>query len=99
MYEVAVNRQGNKGEKLNTIGQEMAHLTNQPGPIPIGSGKIGLVIGDILFLHGGICTESYGVVPGKEGRCSSAKEWVEELNAWKDQEVQNFCKNPLFYKD
>ena len=41
--------------------------------------KIGLVIGDILFLHGGVCTESYGVVPGKEGRCKYVHEWVERL--------------------
>jgi len=62
-------------------------------------GKIALVIGDILFLHGGISTESYGIVPGKEGRCSSVKDWVDQLNAWKDQQLQDFCRSPLFYKD
>ena len=71
-------------------------LTCSHSPAP---GKIALIIGDILFLHGGIGTESYGIVPGKEGRCSSVKDWVDQLNAWKDQQLQDFCRNPLFYKD
>ena len=71
-------------------------LTWSHSPAP---GKIALVIGDILFLHGGISTESYGIVPGKEGRCSSVKDWVDQLNAWKDQQLQDFCRSPLFYKD
>eukprot|EP00913_Durusdinium_trenchii_P016101 g15134.t1 len=64
--------------------------------------KIAHIIGDILFLHGGICTESYGQVPSRDGRCRDVQEWVKELNAWKDRqdgnptlrslEVQNFLK-------
>jgi len=50
-------------------------------------------------LHGGVCSESCGVVPGLEGRCSNARDWVEKLNAWKDQQLQDFYDNPFFYKD
>lgn len=38
--------------------------------------KIAHIIGDILFLHGGICTESYGQVPSRDGRCRDVQEWV-----------------------
>ncbi|CAK9098793.1 Phosphoglycolate phosphatase [Durusdinium trenchii] len=56
--------------------------------------KIAHIIGDILFLHGGICTESYGQVPSRDGRCRDVQEWVtwrqvKELNAWKDRQVQD----------
>lgn len=65
----------------------------------LSRGKIGLVIGDILFVHGGVCSESCGVVPGKGGRCASVHDWVDELNAWKEQQLQDFCNKPFFYKD
>lgn len=57
------------------------------------------MIGDILFVHGGVCSESCGVVPGKGGRCASVHDWVDELNAWKEQQLQDFCNKPFFYKD
>ncbi|CAK9018083.1 unnamed protein product [Durusdinium trenchii] len=60
--------------------------------------KIAHIIGDILFLHGGICTESYGQVPSRDGRCRDVQEWVKELNAWKDRQVQDFCEQPYFYE-
>ena len=46
------------------------------------------------FYMEALATESYGIVPGKEGRCSSVKDWVDQLNAWKDQQLQDLLQKP-----
>eukprot|EP00931_Biecheleriopsis_adriatica_P038678 TRINITY_DN2211_c0_g3_i1.p1 TRINITY_DN2211_c0_g3~~TRINITY_DN2211_c0_g3_i1.p1 ORF type:complete len:899 (-),score=161.31 TRINITY_DN2211_c0_g3_i1:69-2765(-) len=61
--------------------------------------QIGVVLGDTLFVHGGVREESIGYVPGREGTCSNVKEWVQALNDWKCAELAAFRQKPHFYEE
>eukprot|EP00931_Biecheleriopsis_adriatica_P038679 TRINITY_DN2211_c0_g3_i2.p1 TRINITY_DN2211_c0_g3~~TRINITY_DN2211_c0_g3_i2.p1 ORF type:complete len:722 (-),score=118.14 TRINITY_DN2211_c0_g3_i2:181-2346(-) len=60
---------------------------------------IGVVLGDTLFVHGGVRDESIGYVPGREDRFSSVNEWVQALNTWKSSELSAFRQRPHFYEE
>lgn len=64
----------------------------------IKMGKLGIILDDTLFVHGGIQDESIGVVPGLEGTFDSVHKWVAALNAWKDLQIAAYEAHPMFYE-
>ena len=46
-------------------------------------GHLALVLGDALFLHGGLHEEALGKVPEAEP-AEDMQEWARRLNAWKE---------------
>ncbi|CAE8630473.1 unnamed protein product [Polarella glacialis] len=59
-------------------------------------GQIAVVLGDTLFVHGGLQDESIGVVPGQSRVYDTVEEWVKQLNLWKDAELQDFIRQPCW---
>ena len=65
------------------------------------NGQLGVVIGDTLYVHGGIIgkfagdeTDALGYVPGREGRVMEVRAWVDELNEWMREQVDQWCARP-----
>lgn len=63
-------------------------------------GELGVVLGDTLFVHGGLmgnyrdgARESFGFVPSGGGRGATHRQyanvavWIRQLNRWKAQQV------------
>jgi len=73
-------------------------------------GKIALVLGDTLFVHGGFHEAVLEKVPGRDncGHSESGgaanlmgdiKQWAEDLNAWKDAQLDEFVRQPAWCQD
>eukprot|EP00928_Gymnodinium_smaydae_P063001 TRINITY_DN4670_c0_g1_i2.p1 TRINITY_DN4670_c0_g1~~TRINITY_DN4670_c0_g1_i2.p1 ORF type:complete len:938 (+),score=184.29 TRINITY_DN4670_c0_g1_i2:108-2816(+) len=58
------------------------------------AGVLAVVVGDALFVHGGLNKDSVGAVPQKADAYDSVHEWVAELNAWKNEEMEMYLKHP-----
>jgi len=68
----------------------------------IKHGQLMVVLGDCLFVHGGVCENSLGRVPGEEEMVYDIKEWGQRLNQWKNRELKEFvgggsCRELLDY--
>mmetsp|Transcript_12526 Transcript_12526/g.29409 ORF Transcript_12526/g.29409 Transcript_12526/m.29409 type:complete len:907 (+) Transcript_12526:47-2767(+) len=68
------------------------------GPDPwelrlVQSGQLLVLLGDNLFVHGGVHENALGHVPGKS-KAPDLKSWVRGLNQWKDQQVRDFISRP-----
>mmetsp|Transcript_22897 Transcript_22897/g.52454 ORF Transcript_22897/g.52454 Transcript_22897/m.52454 type:complete len:593 (+) Transcript_22897:101-1879(+) len=62
-------------------------------------GQLGLVLGDALFVHAGLHDKSIGYVPGEhDRRTNCVREWVQKLNAWKDDQVREYESNAAWYR-
>ena len=64
----------------------------QPGGLMRGylqRAKLGLVIGDTVFVHGGISPDTLGWLPPPLQTESDAREWIEKLNMFAETQVQN----------
>ena len=68
-------------------------------------GQLGTVVGDCLFVHGGVCTadpyadgstDALGYVPGRPVRMADARGWVEALNAWGRSQVLEWTQAPTW---
>jgi len=59
-------------------------------------GQIAVVLGDTLFVHGGLQDESIGVVPGQKEVETDVRKWVLKLNEWKERELRDYISEPLF---
>ncbi|CAE6946446.1 unnamed protein product, partial [Symbiodinium sp. KB8] len=46
-------------------------------------GQLAVIVGDALFIHGGLYDDALGAVPGEEGPRDSMHSWAAALNAWK----------------
>mmetsp|Transcript_30073 Transcript_30073/g.79207 ORF Transcript_30073/g.79207 Transcript_30073/m.79207 type:complete len:1054 (-) Transcript_30073:32-3193(-) len=62
-------------------------------------GVIALVLGDTLFVHGGLQDESAGHVPGCSSKYNKVQDWATALNAWKDRELSEFEQIPYWTFD
>ncbi len=51
--------------------------------------------GDTLFLHGGVTDENLGVVPGRTGRVTGVDAWVNELDDFYAQSMDDFAARRL----
>lgn len=58
-------------------------------------GQLAHVWGDVLFVHGGVTAVNMGWVPGRTERVADARAWVDELNAWAMEQLNDFCKSHL----
>jgi len=58
------------------------------------AGHLAVVLGDALFVHGGLSNKSVGRVPGQENVYNTVLEWVSALNAWKDDEIAAYVSQP-----
>ncbi|CAE6967980.1 unnamed protein product [Symbiodinium sp. CCMP2456] len=47
-------------------------------------GQLAVIVGDALFIHGGLYDDALGAVPGEEVPRDSMHSWAAALNAWKD---------------
>jgi hypothetical protein len=56
--------------------------------------NVAWMYGSTLFVHGGINPKNIGRVPGKIHMIDNARVWVNELNLWAKNELNNFMKNP-----
>jgi hypothetical protein len=54
-------------------------------------GQIGVVLGDTLFVHGGLSSEVVGWVPNIDGKESNARTWIQKLNIFCQHNVRMFC--------
>ena len=67
-------------------------------------GQLAHVIGDVLYVHGGLIgvfgdgvTDAFGHVPGRSDRIThDARAWVRELNAWQQRMVADWRAQPTF---
>lgn len=57
-------------------------------------GHIAVVIGDNLFVHAGLPPEAIGRVPGDDHFHHDVREWVNKLNAWKDDCLNDYVARP-----
>lgn len=66
-------------------------------------GQMGVMIGPNLFLHGGVCgagganessTGALGLVPGRPGCIPDVFAWVDALNAWYRDQVDDWLRAP-----
>jgi len=73
-------------------------------------GQLGVIIGCNLFLHGGLncpradasadCgTGALGLVPGRAGRIEDVGEWVEALNGWYREQLDEWVRGPTWRDD
>jgi len=66
-------------------------------------GKLALVLGDTLFVHGGFHEAVMEKVPGRLGDADDAtgdiKRWADDLNAWKDAQLDQFVQQPKWCRD
>ena len=68
-------------------------------------GQIMLVIGDCLFVHGGVTASTLGKIPGGSESSEETpaylgvREWAAGLNAWKSSMVSEYGKNPGWKED
>ncbi len=46
----------------------------------------------VLYVHGGVSPENYGIVPGHTQRVGDARQWVRELNAWGHRELEQIAQ-------
>lgn len=51
--------------------------------------KLGIVIGDTVFVHGGISPDTLGWLPPPLQTEPNAREWIEKLNMFAENQVQN----------
>jgi len=58
------------------------------------AGLVALVLGDVLFVHGGLQDESAGHVPGSSSTFTNVQAWADALNAWKEKELRDFEESP-----
>lgn len=59
-------------------------------------GQIAVLLGDALFVHGGLHDASLGAVPGRAKVTSSVRDWVNSLNEWKDEQIRDFEQCPCW---
>lgn len=56
-------------------------------------GQMAVILGNALFVHGGIYDEALGQVPG-QSPAANMSEWADRLNAWKDEQLRDFALHP-----
>eukprot|EP00966_Prymnesium_polylepis_P028981 672171-Prymnesium_polylepis.1 len=69
-------------------------------------GQLAFVHRDTLFVHGGLAggpwegsgdgVDCFGHVPGRAERLTDAKEWIHALNEWKQAQLAEWLKQPLW---
>mmetsp|Transcript_132633 Transcript_132633/g.412402 ORF Transcript_132633/g.412402 Transcript_132633/m.412402 type:complete len:729 (+) Transcript_132633:252-2438(+) len=69
------------------------------GPEPwmlrlIQAGKLVVVLGDSVFVHGGLHDSVIGHLPGQGKVDKNIRDWAKALNAWKDSQVRDFLARP-----
>lgn len=57
-------------------------------------GQLAVIVGDALFIHGGLYDEALGAVPGEEVPRDTMHSWAAALNAWKDAQLRDFETRP-----
>ena len=60
--------------------------------------QLGDIIGETLFIHGAITVENMGFVPGMEAssaRITDAKEWIETLNNWYKNQINDWLNDSV----
>lgn len=70
------------------------------------AGQLGLIINETLFVHGGLIgyfetneiLDTLGCIPGKENPSQDVHQWVEELNAWLQSQLQEWKSTPTWKK-
>jgi hypothetical protein len=62
----------------------------------IREGQIAALVGDCLFVHGGVGIKQMGAVPGSTTRYHDVAKWVEALNAWGRSQVKEFEAQPIW---
>lgn len=59
-------------------------------------GQLGLVLDDLLFVHGGLPDDNLGIVPGQRSTAANVQDWMTGLNAWKDAQLKDFEASPTW---
>eukprot|EP00931_Biecheleriopsis_adriatica_P019820 TRINITY_DN1339_c1_g1_i1.p1 TRINITY_DN1339_c1_g1~~TRINITY_DN1339_c1_g1_i1.p1 ORF type:complete len:869 (-),score=160.50 TRINITY_DN1339_c1_g1_i1:18-2624(-) len=62
-------------------------------------GQLAILLGDTLFVHGGIPDGALRVPSDPDVEYSNVSEWVQALNLWKYRELQAFISQPAWYLD
>ena len=72
-------------------------------------GQLGFIYKDVLFAHGGLTggpwegsdkgVDCYGYVPGRTERVSDAREWIQQLNEWKQAQLAEWMQSPFWRED
>eukprot|EP00288_Rhodomonas_lens_P010474 CAMPEP_0177724738 /NCGR_PEP_ID=MMETSP0484_2-20121128/18884_1 /TAXON_ID=354590 /ORGANISM="Rhodomonas lens, Strain RHODO" /LENGTH=583 /DNA_ID=CAMNT_0019237217 /DNA_START=36 /DNA_END=1787 /DNA_ORIENTATION=+ len=55
---------------------------------------LGFTYGKTLFVHGGVCDDNIGYIPGDPKEYKTLTEWIVALNKWKTQEIEDFTNHP-----
>jgi hypothetical protein len=67
----------------------------------INEGKMAVIIGDAIFVHGGLVDSHLGYVPPtfthRSEYCTNPLEWVHTINAFKNSEIQDFISRTEGY--
>ena len=71
----------------------------------ISCGELGVLIGETLFVHGGLIgsdfggdddDDAYGHVPGRAERLTDPVAWLRELSIWKMRQVDEWIRQPAW---
>ncbi len=70
----------------------------------IREGQLAALIGDCLFIHGGVGPSHLGYVPPAIGQTEGTtygqlEQWVDQLYAWASQQVEDYLRHPTWYVD
>ncbi len=57
--------------------------------------QLGAVVGDALFVHGGLSDLSFGRVPGRNDVLATTSTWIDALNEWFAEQVAAFVAAPM----
>lgn len=60
----------------------------------LNAGRLSLILGDYLFVHGAITPASLGVVPGKQDRIEKLPDWMEALDSWFREQMRCYTTAP-----
>merc|ERR1719476_320374 len=78
-----LNQRASDADVLNSFRDSVDPRSADPWMLNfIRMGSLGVVLGDTLFVHGGLYDRAIGVVPGREGRIEDVREWITILNSW-----------------
>lgn len=59
-------------------------------------GQLAVILGDALFIHGGLYDDCLGRVPEETASTANMREWAARLNAWKDAQLEDFERRPTW---
>jgi hypothetical protein len=92
------------GSPVSLITDEMVTQTFVDSVLPEGvltqylkAAQLGEIVGETLFIHGAVTIDNMGFLPGmlySDPRVSDAREWIDILNNWYSDQINEWLSHP-----